>query len=108
MEIVAGLLEWTSVDEENFAKFLDSDTGRRLIPKLLEGVPLLLDRGHVNQLLIRSGEVRGWQAVAQEILRLAHPPIPVTQEDVRREYVSLEDDKAWNDGQKLTPEPPAK
>jgi hypothetical protein len=107
MEIIAGLLDWTSADEENFSKFLDTDTGRRLLPKILEGAPLLLEKGHVNAILIRSGEVRGWQAVAQEILRLAHPPAAVTQQDVRREYVSLEDDKAWNDGQKLTPETPS-
>src|SRR6266581_7029832 len=102
-EILAGPLDWASNDEENLARFLDTDTGKRLLPKLMEDAPLLLDKGHVNAILIRSGEVRGFQTVVRSILFLAHPS--KTPEPTKAtEYPSLTDDKAWNDGQALLPE----
>jgi hypothetical protein len=103
MEIQAGPLDWTTIDEENLAKFLDTETGKRFIPKLVESAPTLLNRGHVNAILIRSGELRGYQMVVQSILVLAHPAPKVETNDAT-EYVPLEDDSKWNDGQKLTPE----
>jgi hypothetical protein len=41
--------------------------------------------------------------VVQSILVLAHPAPKVETNDAT-EYVPLEDDSKWNDGQKLTPE----
>jgi len=103
MEIQAGPLDWLQTDEENLAKFLETETGKRFIPKLLETAPALLSRGHVNAILIRSGELRGYQEVARNILSLAHPA-PKTQTETPSEYAPLEDDSKWNDGQKLTPQ----
>lgn len=103
MEIVANIMDWTTVDEENWAKFLDTDTGKRLIPKLLESTPTLLAGGDINQILIRSGEVRGIQEIARLMLELAHPQVKVTP--VANEYPALDADDAWNDGQRLNEDP---
>jgi hypothetical protein len=104
-EIIAGPLDWVANDEENLARFLDTETGKRFLPKLMEEAPLLLERGHVNAILIRSGEVRGFQNVVRTILALAHPAPKGGLSPVEKEYPSLTDDAAWNDGQKLEPVP---
>jgi hypothetical protein len=78
MEIVANELDWLATDEQNLAAFLDTPTGQRLIPKLLEQAPPLLERGERNEILIRSGKVRGYQEVATTILALAHPAPKIT------------------------------
>lgn len=93
-------LPWSTEDEQRWDSFLQSDTGKRLIPKLLEqAVPSLLDKGHVNAILIRSGEVRGVQQVVTALIGLSHsqpqPPKP------SNDYPAPEDDTAWQDGQKL-------
>lgn len=99
MEISADTLEWTSIDSDNFSKFLDTPTGRRLLPKLAEAAPELFDKGDTNALLIRTGEVRGIQKILREILTLAHPPPPVSSGDTTN-YPAPEDDKFW-EGPKL-------
>jgi hypothetical protein len=101
MEITAQPLDWTSNDEEQLARFLTSPTGQRFIPKLLEVTPALLEQGHVNKILIRSGIVRGFQILASEILRLAHPSSKPT-EQTPTEYPALDDDAKWG---KPPPEP---
>lgn len=101
MEIIARAMDWTSVDEENFGKFLDTETGRRLIPRLLEGVPQLSDGGDTNRLLIRSGEVRGWQACVRDLLMLSHAQPQQAGVAQNQAYPPLEQDEAWNDGQKI-------
>ena len=105
MEIIASSLDWTQVDAEKLAAFLDTETGRRFIPKLVENAPPLFDGGDTNKILIRAGEVRGFQTVVREIISLAHPP-PPSPSAPANEYPPLENDSAWNDGQKLEPEPP--
>jgi len=102
MEILAGSLDWTPFDAEKLAAFLDSDTGKRFLPKLVEVAPPLLDEGDTNRIMIRAGEVRGFQIVVREIISLAHPPPPA--KDAKPEYPPLEADSHWNDGQKLEPE----
>ena len=104
MEITAGQLDWLSTDEENLAKFLDTETGKRFIPKLVEYAPPLHSDGDTNAILIRTGEVRGYQNVVQTILALAHPAPKSTPSRIG--YEAPEDDSAWNDGQKLTPVTP--
>lgn len=99
MEISANPSDWTSVDSENLSKFLDTDTGKRLLPKIAEAAPLLHDGGEVNRILIRTGELRGFQTVLREILSLAHPAPPVQQSN--GEYPNLFDDKGW-EGPKLS------
>jgi hypothetical protein len=102
MEILAGSLDWTPNDSERLAAFLDSETGKRFIPKLVEAAPTLFDAGDTNRILIRSGEVLSFQKIVKEILFLAHPPPPNKQEAT--EYPPLESDTHWNDGQKIEPE----
>ena len=98
MEISANPLDWTSVDSDNLAKFLDTETGRRLIPKLAGATPGLFEGGDTNKILIRSGELRGCRIILQEILDLAHPPPPApSRED---NHPDLLDDSKWT-GPKL-------
>jgi len=98
MEISAQPLDWTSVDSDNLSKFLDTDTGKRLVPKLAGATPGLFDGGDTNKILIRSGELRGCRIILQEILDLAHPPPP--SEQSTNNYPPPEDDRFW-DGKKL-------
>jgi len=100
MEILANPSDWTQIDSENLAKFLETETGKRLIPKLVEQVPVLLDGGEINRILIRSGEVRAFNQMVESLLVLAHPPVP--QQNPVNEYPPLEDDRAWGDGQRLS------
>ena len=100
MEILASAGDWIQTDAENLARFLESDTGKRLLPKLAEHCPVLLDKGHINTILIRSGEVRAWTGMIEALLYLAHPA-PETATTNATEYPPLTDDTAWNDGQKL-------
>lgn len=104
MEVVAGPLEWTFVDEQRWAEFLSTETGKRVIPTLAERVPELLGGGEINAVLIRSGEVRGYQSALRTLLELAQSKESAKQ-DISTTYPPLEDDTAWNDGQKLTPTP---
>jgi hypothetical protein len=102
MEITTDTLPWDSDDVIAWQNFLQTQTGRRLIPKILESTPELANSGDVNAILIRSGEVRGFQAVAQSLLMLAMPPKePPT--DSATNYPSLVDDRQWADGQKIQP-----
>jgi hypothetical protein len=103
MEIQAGPLDWTANDEEVFAKFLDTPTGKRLFPKIVELTPQLLAKGDVNEILIRSGEVRGIGRAVDILLQLAHPAKNTFITTNSSEYPPLEADEIWNDGQKLTP-----
>jgi hypothetical protein len=99
MEILAGSLEWTQFDAEKLASFLDSETGKRFLPKLVEVAPPLLEDGTKTKILIRSGEVRGFQTVVKEIIALAHPAPPAPKQE--SEYPPLTADEKWNDGQTL-------
>lgn len=99
MEISNGPLEFSSEDSQLWRAFLRTESGSRLLPKLLEAIPTLLGKGDVNEILIRSGEVRGYQSAAQTLLSLAFPQAEIAQ--VASEYPALEDDSKWNDGKKI-------
>lgn len=102
MEITNESPEWdVSEDRVILSQFLQSRTGQRLLPKLLENVPALLTEGEINKILIRSGEVIGWGAVVRNLLALSIPE-PKPPEPEVSEYPPLVDDKAWNDGKQLT------
>lgn len=105
MEILANELDWAQTDAEKWDAFLRTETGKRLIPKLVESAPTLLGTGDTNAILIRTGEFRGFQAAAQQLLTLTRVT-PAEAAPVVNEYPPLEDDKAWDDGQKLEPESP--
>jgi len=101
MDLTSDSLPWDSTDIALWRQFLDTRTGARLIPKLLESVPPLLGGGDVNAILIRSGDVRGFGAAARILLSLtSEAPAPTPAAPTT--YAALEDDGAWNDGQKLT------
>lgn len=104
MEIQADSLDWAINDEQNWASFLNSETGRRFLPRLLESVPALIEGGDTNAILIRTGVVRGFQLCVQELSRMSQTSKPVVlAEDT---HPALEDDAAWADGQTLDPAPP--
>jgi hypothetical protein len=92
--IVSSPDEWTSIDAEKLASFLGSETGRRLLVKLADQIPQLHEAGHVNKILIRSGEVRGQTALIQFFQSLAHPSVPL--EAPVGNYPPLELDSAWD------------
>lgn len=105
MEVTAAAVEWDlQEDREIWAQFLKTRTGQRLIPKIAEEVPALLSKGTDNEIFIRSGEVRGWQAAIRALLTLsvAEPP---PADETPATYPNLTDDTAWNDGNKLTANP---
>lgn len=77
-------------------EFQQTETGRRLIPKMLESVPALLPSGDSNAILIRSGEVRGWSSAAQSLLSLA-APTPEKPDESNARYPDLDDDAAWKE-----------
>lgn len=98
IEIAAKADEWNSDDVITFRNFLESTrTGRKILPKLLESTPPLLSKGHVNAILIRNGEVRGVQIIANAFLQLANP-LPEVAKTIDN-YPPLEDESKW-DGDK--------
>lgn len=101
MEIISNELDWLHTDEQALAAFLETPTGRRLIPKLLEQTPTLLEKGEQNEILIRLGKVAGYQEVARTILLLAHPAPKVADNDSGA-LPPLENDELWP---KPPPEP---
>lgn len=103
MELLAKTTDWTTVDEERWAAFLETETGKRLLPKLAETTPALLPGGETNSILIRNGEVRAFLTVIETLLGLAHPEPPAAEHSPA--YPPPEDDRYWNDGAKLNPEP---
>lgn len=102
MEITQDTLEWDSEDVANWNAFLKTRTGQRLIPKVAEEIPELCASGDANAILIRSGEVRGFQAVFRSLLSLAAPRRKDTlTETTNDNYPSLTDDSKWADGARI-------
>lgn len=99
MEIIANPRDWTVNDEQVWAKFLETETGKRLLPQIHDLAPPLLAGGEINAILIRSGEVRGLARALDILIALAHPP--ASAPNSRTEYPPLEADALWDDGQKL-------
>lgn len=93
IEISPESADWNSHDEERWNAFLKTNTGSKLIPKVLESTPALLSGGDINSILVRSGEVRGFQIFVNALLALTHAPeLPTTEPTA---YPSLEDDTKW-------------
>lgn len=106
MEIQARPSDWGINDQEKWAAFLETETGKRIFPALADVAPQLLAEGDVNKILIRTGELRGFQTVLRELVNLAHPQTkPEVTQQVSEAYPALTDDSKWDDGQKLTPDP---
>lgn len=103
MEITNETVSWSSENISVFRAFLQTETGQRFLPKLLESVPLLFHGGPVNEILIRTGEVMAWGEAAKCILALAAPPPLVPDQATHnRNYPDPLDDASWNDGRKTT------
>lgn len=95
-------LNWNDEDIGLLRQFLKSRTGEKLVPKLAEAAPTLLDGGHANKTLVRNGELRGYQAALREIYSLAYPPPePKPQTPA---YPPLDADEHW-EGEKLNEGP---
>lgn len=99
MEIVTEL-EWDSDDTAAWNAFLRTRPGQRLLPKMLESAPALLLAGETNAILIKTGELAGFQNAARTLLFLANPPPEVKSESAL--YPALDDDNAWPDKEKLS------
>lgn len=94
MEVTNASLEWTPEDALNWEKFLQTQTGSRLIPKLVESAPPLLEKGHVNAILVRSGKLLGFQEIVKALLELCIPP-QAEKTQTPSNYPSLLDDSQW-------------
>lgn len=101
MEISAVPVEWdVAEDRDMLVQFLKTRTGARLIPKMIESCPSLLSSGETNSIMIRNGEVLGFQKAIQALLALT--VVEPAPENTRTATLpALEDDAAWNDGKKL-------
>lgn len=97
---IANELDWDSNDTTNWKNFLGTKTGLRLVPKILEQVPALLSKGEINEILIKSGEVRGFSIAVQTALSLSSPP-PLPNKPEPSAYPDLLDNSAWGDGQEI-------
>lgn len=99
MELTLDALEWDSEDRQALRNFLNSRAGSRLLPKVAEELPQLMDSGDTNAILIRTGVVKGAQEAIKAILLLARPEPETPQETPA--YPSLTDDAKWDDGSKI-------
>jgi hypothetical protein len=99
MEITNDSLPWDSEDCAVFRTFLTSRAGQRLLPKLAEQCPVLLEDGDAIKISIRSGKVLGFQDAVRNLLLLTvpTPESPKSHDN----YPPVDDDAAHNDGQKL-------
>lgn len=81
MQVInANEILFTPDDAANWALFLNTTTGQRLIPKVVEIAPRLLSKGDTNELLINHGSVLGFSGAVQALLDLSiakeAPPPP--------------------------------
>jgi hypothetical protein len=102
MTITNSSPEWDGADAANLRTFLATPSGARVFAKIQEVVPALLGKGDTNEVLIRNGEVRGCAILLTQLFSMANPPVE-PEETPSTEYPALDDDTAWNDGQKLNP-----
>lgn len=100
MEVTNANLEWSSDNTAAWAMFLNTPTGKRLIPKLAESAPRLLADGDTNAILVRNGMLIGFQAAVQAILDLSVVEQTASLTPVYGEYPPLDDDAAWGDTNK--------
>lgn len=94
MQVTRDGLDWSEVDVDHWAEFLRTQTGQRLIPKLVESAPRLLEAGELNAILIRSGSLLGFQSAAQTLLELSAMP-EQQPSGVVDNFPNLEDDSKW-------------
>ncbi len=98
-------VEWTTEDTLIFRQFLRTQTGSKLLGKLAQCSPPIIEEGETNAILIRTGKVSGVKEAVTALYAMAFP-VSVPQQDTRSEYADPTDDSKWEDGQKLIPETP--
>lgn len=92
-------LEWSSDDTNLLRQFLETRTGQKFLPSLAQSAPTLFSGGDTNKILIRNGQLIGYQEAMQQINFLAYPPPAPPQ--TAAAYPDLDDDSAWPDTDKL-------
>lgn len=93
MELTNDAPEWSSDDSANLRTFLKSSTGGRFLARSANSAPVLFGEGDTNKILIRNGELRGYQKALQEMLLLANPPAEPAK--IQDAYPDLTDDSNW-------------
>lgn len=91
-------LEWSQEDINLLRQFLETRTGLKFLPSLAQSAPTLFSGGDTNKILIRNGQLIGFQEAMQQINLLAYPPPEAPKETAA--YPDLNDDSAW-EGDKL-------
>lgn len=104
MEITATPAAWNSDDTAALRAFLETNTGKRLVPRIADDVPPLFESGETNAILIRTGKVAGVQHAITSLLSFAYPALTAGDSTKRPDYPDPEDDRAW-DGPKLSDPP---
>lgn len=95
------LLVWTSEDVALLRAFLETRCGEKIIPMLAQSAPTLFDGGEINRLLVRSGELRGYQSALREINFLAYPPPAPAKEPNAYPDLFSTSESDWPDTDKL-------
>lgn len=88
--------EWSSADAIALRTFLESVSGQRFLFHLAEDCPELLGSGDTNNVLIRSGEVKGYSKGLKNVLSLTIEP-PQSVAPVSSNYPDLDDESKWDD-----------
>jgi len=103
MEITNDVTPWGSENIAVFNQFLQTHTGRKLLPKLMESIPVLLESGETNDILIRTGKVSAWGDALRSLIALSAPPPAEPDTSVHnRNYPDPTDDRQWDDGKTTT------
>lgn len=91
---------WNSEDINLLRQFLETRTGLKFLPSLAQSAPTLFSGGDTNKILIRNGQLIGYQDALQNINLLAYPPPAPPVETAA--YPPLEKDEFWPQTEKLT------
>jgi hypothetical protein len=90
-------LQWDSAEAGILQTFLDSPTGQKVLTILHGRIPGLLEKGDVNEILIRSGQVAGAQMIFDSLVSLVveRPIEAQSQPKTEESYPDLDNEDAW-------------
>lgn len=90
--------DWDSQDAKILRTFLETDVAKKAFAIVSELAPPLLSGADVNQTLVRSGEVKGWQSALVSLVELVnHKPEPPAAP--QSSYQDLDDETKWKGAQ---------
>jgi len=91
---------WTSVNEEELASFLTTDTGKKLLEVLAWRAPRY--GGDIGKRVVESGLREGYEDALVEILELKSPGVTRLNQPkmLLSNFPPLDDDSAWQDFEK--------